>query len=349
MTSFINFLHKPNLLRRIVQFGFAIVILWIGIQFYTFVSQLENGAQHIISRPPGVEGFLPISSLMSLKYWILTGHFNMVHPSGLLLFIFILITAIVLKRGFCSWVCPVGLLNEFLSKVHVLLFEKPRSIWKWLDYPLRSIKYLLLFFFLYAILIQMDVPALKTFIYSPYNKVADIKMLQFFTNMSALTVKVLIGLALLSILIRNFWCRYLCPYGALLGMSSWLSVFKIQRDEKTCTDCEKCSKICPVSIKVHKTKTVLSDECFACLQCVQVCPVDNTLTFSAAKKKYSIKPILYGVLIIVIFLGGSLLSRAFGIWQNNITMDEYKYHIKNINHPAYDHNRGQVPDYEEIK
>jgi polyferredoxin len=349
MNSFINHLQKPNILRRVIQFGFAIVTIWIGIQFHLFVSQLENGANHIISRPPGAEGFLPISSLMSLKYWVLTGTFNRVHPSGLLIFIFTLVTAILLKRGFCSWVCPAGLLNEFLSKVHKLLFDKPRSIWKWLDYPLRSIKYLLLFFFLYAIIIQMDVPALKTFIYSPYNKVADIKMLLFFTNMSALTAKVLIGLVLLSILVRNFWCRYLCPYGALLGMTSWLSVFKIQRDENSCIDCEKCTKVCPVNIKVHKPKTVFSDECHGCLQCVQVCPVENTLTFSAAKKKFNIKPAIYGAIIIGIFLGGSVISRLLGVWQNNITLGEYKYHIKNLDHPAYDHNRGQVPEYEEIK
>ena len=195
----------------------------------------------------------------------------------------------------------------------------------------------------------MDIPALETFIFSPYNKVADIKMLHFFTNMSSLSVKVIIGLVLFSILIRNFWCRYLCPYGAFLGMTSWSSVFKIQRDPETCIDCEKCTKACPVSIKVHKPKTIFSDECHGCLQCVQACPVDNTLTFSAGKKKYNIKAAIYGAIIIALFLGGSIIARIFGIWQNNIPLDEYRFHIKHLSEPGYDHNRGQVSEYEKTE
>lgn len=326
-------------LRRLVQFGFLMTIILIGLQFYLFVHQLQTEAEHVIARPPGVDGFLPISSLMALKYWLMSGDFPMMHPSGLLIFIFILLTAIFLKRGFCSWVCPVGLLNEYLSKIHVLIFDKPKRLWRWLDYPLRSLKYLLLFFFAWAIL-QMSVPELRAFLYSPYNKIADIKMLHFFLDATPLTIKVLIGLVLLSILVRNFWCRYLCPYGALLGMTSWLSLFKIRRNAETCIDCEKCTKVCPVNINVHKPKTVFSDECHACLQCVAVCPVKDTLTLSAPKRKMAIKPIVYAGLIIGLFLIGSLAARLGGIWRNDIPLDDYRYYIKHLD--EYDHARGQA-------
>lgn len=332
--------------RRLVQFGFLLVIIWIGIKFYVFVDQLERGANHIVSRPPGVESFLPISSLISLKYWILTGVFNHVHPFGLVLFIVILATALLLKRGFCSWVCPVGLISEYLAKIHVLIFDRPRNLPRWLDYPLRSLKYLLLFFFLWAVLVQMNIVDLQKFIYSPYNKVADIKMLLFFVNMSSFTARVLIGLALLSILIRFFWCRYLCPYGALLGMTSWLSLLKIRRNPDTCIDCQECTRVCPMNIKVHKENTVLSDECNACLRCVEVCPVENTLTFSVTKSKGRLRPAAYAFAIILLFLGGSIIARLSGVWQNNIPTQEYRYHIKHLHDPSYFHNRGQVPDYQ---
>jgi hypothetical protein len=72
-----------------------------GVQFSIFVNQLEHGIYPTVTRPPGIEAFLPISSLISLKYWLVTGIFNRVHPSDLI----ILIAALVLKRGFCSWVC----------------------------------------------------------------------------------------------------------------------------------------------------------------------------------------------------------------------------------------------------
>ena len=327
-------------IRRFVQLVFTATTLLIGVQFYLFVHQVQTGAEHVVSRPPGAEAFLPLSSLMTLKYWLLSGDFALVHPFGLIVFLVIALTALLIKRGFCSWVCPVGLLNEMLGKIHVWIFGKAHRIWKWLDYPLRSIKYILFFFFAWAILVQMNVPALKAFIYSPYNKVADIKMLDFFLHATPLTIKVLIALMLLLVLVRNFWCRYLCPYGALLGALSWLSPYKIRRNAETCIDCEKCTKVCPANINVHKPKTVMSDECHACLQCVAVCPVKDTLTLSAPKRKWPIRPMLYGALIVGMFLFASVASRIFNVWQNNISLDDYRYLIKNID--QYDHARGRA-------
>jgi polyferredoxin len=78
--------------------------------------------------------------------------------------------------------------------------------------------------------------------------VADIKMLHFFTNISALAFGVLVALSVFSIFVRNFWCRYLCPYGALLGGLSFVSIFKIHRNEDTCTRCHQCTRSCPVDI-----------------------------------------------------------------------------------------------------
>lgn len=328
------------LLRRSVQIAFTLTTLLIGRQFYLFVRGLESGAEKVVSRPPGVEAFLPISALMSLKYWLLSGNFPMVHPSGLLLLLVIVATALLFKRGFCSWVCPFGLLSEFLAKIHIRLFDRPRRVRRWLDYPLRSLKYLLLLFFLWAILVQMNLPAIEAFLGSPYNKVADIKMLKFFTQASPLTIKVLIGLVLLSVLVRHFWCRYLCPYGALLGAVSWLSPWKIRRNPQTCIDCEKCTRVCPANITVHKPLTVRSDECHACFACVAACPVKDTLSLSAAKRKLSIKPAVYAVLIVALFLLTSIGARLAGVWQTSISLEEYRRHIQHLD--QYDHARGQA-------
>ncbi len=324
--------------RKVVQFIFLFVTLWIGLEFIIFVNQLDQGQLPTQIRPPGVEAFLPISALMSLKYWILTGVFNTIHPSGLIILLVIIATAVLLKKGFCSWICPIGLLSEYLEKIHILIFDKPRKLPKWLDYPLRSLKYILLLFFLYAVIVQMDVLQLQKFIYSPYNKVADIKMLQFFSDMSSTTFRVLAALLLLSILIRYFWCRYLCPYGAFLGSLSWSSPFKIRRNTKTCIDCEKCTKICPSNIQVHRTKNVFSDECHACFKCVDSCPVEKTLYLSTRSHKYKLKGFLYAVIIVLLFLLSSTIASMTGFWQNSITPQEYQHYYQNID--KYDHARG---------
>ena len=255
--------HNIQAYRKIVQYLFLAVTLLIGVQFSIFVGQLEKGVLPTMTRPPGIEAFLPISSLISFKYWLLTGIFNPIHPSGLIIFLVILSTAILLKRGFCSWVCPIGLLTEYFNRLHRFIFRKDVKVPRWLDYPLRSLKYLLLAFFLWAIVLKMNAAALDYFIYSPYNMVADIKMMHFFRDLTPFAFWVLAVLVVLSILIRNFWCRYLCPYGALLGVLSFLSILKVHRNETSCTNCQKCTRSCPVDIAVHKTSSVLSDECHA--------------------------------------------------------------------------------------
>lgn len=349
MQRLINYFQNINLTniqihRRIVQYLFLATTVFIGVQFSVFVNQLESGILPTVSRPPGIEAFLPISSLISLKYWLLTGTFTRVHPSGLIILLIILSTAILLKRGFCSWVCPFGLLTEYLNRLHRFIFRKNIRIPRWLDYPLRSLKYLLLAFFLWEIVIKMNAFALDYFIYSPYNMAADIKMLYFFKNISAFALWILAALVILSILIRNFWCRYLCPYGALLGALSLLSIFKIHRNNQTCTNCRQCTRACPVDIRLHKTTTVMSDECHACLKCVSVCPEKNTLYLSSLKKNGVMKPWIYVVTISLLFSGGSLLAGATGYWQTGISNNEYLFHVRNLHLPLYQH-RGQVPAY----
>jgi len=72
--------------RNFIQVIFLITVIVIGYKFYNFTAQLEIGVIPEIDRPPGVEGFLPISALISLKYFFQTRIINDVHPSGLLIF-----------------------------------------------------------------------------------------------------------------------------------------------------------------------------------------------------------------------------------------------------------------------
>ncbi|TAK59353.1 MAG: 4Fe-4S binding protein [Bacteroidetes bacterium] len=305
---------------------------------------LSNGATTFSERPPGAEGFLPISALMSLKYWLQTGIINDVHPSGLFIFIAIVAVGLLLKKAFCSWLCPIGTLSESLWMLGKKLFGKNIVVTKWLDYPLRALKYLLLFFFAYSIS-QMTVPDLQAFIYSPYNKMADVKMYQFFANITSFSLWTIIILMVFSVFIKNFWCRYLCPYGALLGALSWLSPFKITRNKATCIDCELCTKACPSNIKVHKVGKVWSDECMNCLACVESCPVKNTLDIRASFTKTQIPNWVFGGLVVGIFVAITGLAMITGNWQNGITKEEYLKRFPQIETPMYQHNRGEVPQY----
>jgi len=315
--------RRIHRLRFAVQVAFALVCIWVGVQFHFFIKYLDSGGSGAFAnRPPGVEGFLPIASLMGLYYFFLTGAVHPVHPAGIFILAAILIMSFVFGKTFCSWVCPIGLLSEYLGNLSERGFRRRFKPHRILDYALRSLKYLILAFFSYSIFIVLDRSALRAFLDSPYNKVADIKMYYFFAEISRFAFIVIAALFVLSFLVRHFWCRYLCPYGALLGILSVLSPNKIKRNETRCIDCGRCAAACPVMIPVDKASTVVSDECTTCLECIDACPVADTLGVRSPLGR-RVPKYLVLVMVVGVFAGVTTFARLTGHWHNEISVREY--------------------------
>ena len=96
-------------IRTIVQWFFLVWVVGIGIRFGMFINSVESGAAApLVSRPPGVEGFLPIGALTSVKYWLVSGKIHPVHPAALVIFLAILLMSLLAKKSFCSWLCQIG-------------------------------------------------------------------------------------------------------------------------------------------------------------------------------------------------------------------------------------------------
>ena len=306
-----------------IQWLFFGWCLFLGIQFGLFVRHFESvGRAGYYARPPGIEGFLPIGSLVSLKNWVLTGNFDAVHPAALVLFLTFLAMALLTKKSFCSFICPVGTLSEGSWKLGRKLFGRNFRIWRRLDLLLQFIKYALLFFFVKLILVGMPAAALREFLSAPYWAIADVKMLYFFTGMSVTSMVVITLLSLLSVIYKNFWCRYLCPYGALLGLLSMLSPFKIARCQEKCIDCGACSRVCPAQIDVQHKQRVHSPECTGCLTCVSNCPAKGALAMAFWQR--SLPGIAFVMIVLLIFAGGVLSGMLSGHWQTSLTYDDYR-------------------------
>ena len=311
-------------LRIVVAWSFLTFQLYLGVQFYRFVLHLRSGgtAPHV-PRPDGIEGFLPISALVSLKDWFLHGAINPVHPAGVIIFLTVIAVSLLLKRSFCSWICPVGTVSELLWKCGFNLFRRNFRAPPWLDIPLRGIKYLLLLFFLYTILFRMGPADATAFIYSGYNKTADVRLLDFFLNLSGARLMVIGFLLVISLPVRNPFCRFLCPYGALTGLVSTLSPVKVTREKKTCVACGVCTQVCPSYIPVMQKERVFSPECIGCWRCIGHCRALGALDMKLTGRKVTMHGILFALLVVVIFWGGSAIGKATGHWHTSISLEEY--------------------------
>src|SRR5215470_14720072 len=115
--------------RLSFQLAFLALNLWIGVQFYQWVRWAETaGATREVARPAGVEGWLPIAGLMQFKYVLLTREIPRIHPAGFFLFTAFLLMSFLLRKSFCSWLCPVGTFSEYLWKLGRSTFRRNLSL-----------------------------------------------------------------------------------------------------------------------------------------------------------------------------------------------------------------------------
>lgn len=325
-------------LRRSFQFAFLLLNVYLGATFYFWVRQFETGTlKTSLARPAGVEGWLPIAGMMNFKYFVLTGHIPAMHPAAMFLLIAFVSIAFLFRKGFCSWLCPVGTLSEYLWRSGRKLFRRHFHLPRWIDLPLRGLKYLLLGFFVWAVS-SMSAHAIEGFMRSPYGVITDVKMLDFFRYIGETGLMVLGILVLASVLVQNFWCRYLCPYGALLGLASLLSPLRIQREASACIDCGKCAKACPSGLPVDKLVTIKSAECTGCLECVAVCPAKDALQLSVwqgPRRPRTMPAWAMALGIAALFLGIVGYAKASGAWETRVPNSVYRQLVPHADQAAH--------------
>jgi len=99
---------------------FALLCIWIGIEFFHFIQYFESGSTvAYYGRPHGVDGFLPISSFMSFYLFAATGVIHQAHPAGLFIFFVIVFISLVFGKAFCSWLCPINQPTLRLDIIHL--------------------------------------------------------------------------------------------------------------------------------------------------------------------------------------------------------------------------------------
>ncbi|MGI2158807.1 4Fe-4S binding protein [Shewanella baltica] len=273
---------KINTLREGTQHVLALSLLLVAVQYTINTILLKQGITPWLMRPDVVDAFLPIAGGIELKAIVSLNLWDQTHPAAAVMLAAVLLTGLLCKRAFCGWACPLGLAGEYLYAFRKRFIKSELTPPAWLDWPLRMLKYLLLLGLCY-IVIGMPVQSIPNYLDGNYHKIADLKMALFFLTPSLITLLVFTLILALAAWRRQGFCRYLCPYGAILGILSFASPLKIRRDSQHCLieakgmKCDKCTRACPANIIVHTKTTVRSDECQACMRCVAACPKSAAL------------------------------------------------------------------------
>lgn len=310
-------------LRILIQCSFLGFMVWLGLRFYQFVQVISSGVKGPLAvRPDGIDGFLPISGLLGTASWVKGGEINSIHPAAVIVFVTVILVSLLLRRSFCSWICPIAAISECAWKGGFRLMNRNPRLPTWLDAGLRSLKYLLMAFFIYFIAIAMSADALSRFIQSDYHLIADVRLMDFFLHISPLALSIILALVALSVVLRNPFCRYLCPYGALLGLVATLSPLRVSRNLERCVSCGACSQVCPSYIDVMHKTSVATPECIGCWRCISHCRFNGALSMRVVQR-FAVPGFVFAALVVLLFWGGTMIGKLSGHWHSSISLEEY--------------------------
>lgn len=316
--------------RPVIQSLFLVLTLSAGWRFLSFYRFLQDPSLAEAFRPPAVEGFLPISATLAFRQWLGTGVFDRIHPAGLVLLLLIFGSALLAGRVFCGWICPVGTVSEYwgafgawtLKRFGRSQFKPGRSTALALSLP----KYVLLAFFIYICWFALSLENAVTFLAGPYNQVADIKMLLLFIKPGLATLVTLGTLGISGFLIKNYWCRMLCPYGAALGTAGLLAPVRIACDQALCDQCGACERVCGNALKPHKNRAVENPDCTLCMSCCHICP-QGAMRVQVISRRWTIRgrmTTLVGLVVAMLFLAGIAAAKGVGHWQSVLTAGDFR-------------------------
>lgn len=190
----------------------------------------------------------------------------------------VILFTFVFGRFFCGYACAFGTMGDFFHFIYLWICKKikkkPIAIKESVLKPFTYVKYVILA--LIAILCVTNVYG-KTAGYSPW----DVFSMMIAVNTDF--VKYVPGICILLMIIvgmmvcERFFCRFLCPMGAVFAMVPSLPFFSLNRKKESCIKgCSACERKCPMQVKLpDKQMDIPSGECIMCQKCIGICPKNN--------------------------------------------------------------------------
>ena len=267
-------LRKPSRTLRIrafVQAFFFALVAAISIN----ATLIKSGLEIPFLSSASLHAICPFGGVVTLWQFFTTGTFiQKIHESSIVLMSAALLLGLFFGPVICGWVCPLGTIQEWIGKLGKKLFKKKynRIIPMKLDKVLRFARYILL------VMVVVNTAVSGKLMFQgidPY-----FALFSFWTGEVAIAAYVILGLTLLlSLVMERPWCKYACPYGAVLGLTNLIRMIPIRRNKASCISCKVCDKACPMNITISTSNAVRNHQCISCMKCTSeaACPIKNTV------------------------------------------------------------------------
>ncbi|EKQ56552.1 MULTISPECIES: FMN-binding protein [unclassified Clostridium] len=216
---------------------------------------------------------MTFSELRTVYEMIIKGNFNFLQAlPSLVEFVAVMFLTIIAGRWFCGWMCAFGAYNDLIYFISKKIFKSKFKVNEKVDSILKYAKYVVLIF---IIIISWTIGSNILESTSPWDVFGQI------TNISTVISNLLIGLVLLALItigaffVERFFCRYLCPLGAVFSIISKIGITKINKPKADCGKCRACTINCSMGLQLYKVDKVKGGDCINCLKCTEVCPRNN--------------------------------------------------------------------------
>ncbi len=259
-------------IRLIVQTAFFVLIALISLKN----GFLALGVQIPLVSEVSLHAICPFGGVVSIYQVVTAATFvKKVHQASFILMGIGFLLALLFGPVFCGWVCPMGTVQEWIGKLGKKILGKSynRIMPASFDRVLRYLRYAVL---VWVLVMTALTGKLAFEAYDPYWT-----MFNLWSSEVAWTgYLILAAVVVLSLFVERPFCKYGCPYGAVLGVFNLFHVFSIKRNPPTCIDCKACDKACPMNIVVSvKDGRVRDHQCITCMECTseRACPVADTV------------------------------------------------------------------------
>lgn len=214
---------------------------------------------------------------------------------NLLLPLSLIILTIIFGRFFCGWICSFGAMNDLLYYISKKLFKVKIVIPEKTEKYFKLLKYLVLLYIIVVFwILSINIGGLN-----PWKVFANIIKFPPIAAVFSIGFILLIFIIIGSMLIERFFCRYLCPLGAIFAIFSKVKLVNISKERANCGNCKACTVKCSMGLALYKEDKVKELDCINCLKCIDVCPKNNA---NLTIKKKVINPIYLTAIFLIVFV-----------------------------------------------